>query len=52
MNDTTTRPRFKQAMTATAFALVQCRNVWRVYFRQLGQARREAAARHQRGWGG
>lgn len=52
MTQTQQRPRFKQAMTATAFALVQCRNVWRMYFRQLAAERREAARRQQKGWGG
>lgn len=49
---TSSRLRFKQAMTATAFAIVQCRNVWRTYFQGLSAERKAAAERQQRGWGG
>jgi hypothetical protein len=44
--------RFKHAMTATAMGLVQIRQAWRMYFRQLSEERRELARRQQRGWGG
>lgn len=35
------RPRLKHAFTATAFAWVQVRNVWRAYFRSLAAERRD-----------
>jgi hypothetical protein len=34
---TVKRPTLKHALTASAFAWVQLRNVWRDYFRSLGK---------------
>ena len=31
------RPKLKHAMTATAFAWIQVKNVWREYFKALGK---------------
>jgi hypothetical protein len=49
---TSTRPKLKHAMTATAFAWVQARNVWRAYFKALLAERRELARKQNtHGWG-
>jgi hypothetical protein len=50
--ETSTRPRLKHVMTATAFGLVTIRNAWRTYFHALSAERRETAKKHQQGWGG